>query len=144
MENLQEMNTIPKFYIEVSVRDWKGTPWKEWNSSKIPCIYFQKSTINIGRTRNNDLLHARHNCSKSQATVSIENGKLVITDEFSCGGTFVDNEKLFKNNRLLTESSEVCIGDITYQFRIVDSIPIGVTVDKSSVDVIERYASYGS
>jgi pilus assembly protein CpaF len=77
-------------------------------------LSFQEDEITIGRMDGNDIVLARNNISKTHASVMVSEGKILVSDQRSTNGTYVNGRRITAPQEL-TPDDKIYIGDFVIQ-----------------------------
>lgn len=83
-------------------------------------LTFDQSEVNIGRTRENDIVFPIRGISKRHAPIVVKDGKFIIVDVKSVNGTYVNGRRL-TSPRVIKEHDQVYIGDYILSVEAVEA-----------------------
>jgi pSer/pThr/pTyr-binding forkhead associated (FHA) protein len=79
-----------------------------FNGEIVQTIPFHKETLSIGRMRENDIVIDNLAVSRFHAKLTLSNGQIVLEDQESENGCFVNGKRISK--QVITPQDEVVIG----------------------------------
>ena len=77
-------------------------------------LTFEDAEISIGRMDGNHIVLARNNISKKHATIMAAEGAILVTDQRSTNGTYVNGRRISAPQEL-TPEDKIYIGDFVLQ-----------------------------
>ncbi len=97
--------------------------------------HFTKNRINIGRSPKSDLRFDSRAVSREHATLVIRHGILLLEDQASANGTYVNDLPIDRVS--IDDNDEIRIGEFTLKFRILNQSKSDHPLYETSMEITE-------
>lgn len=81
---------------------------------------FDKTVVTVGRVQDNDLTLAKGNVSKRHCRIELSEGRIVVTDEDSTNGTYVNRRRIAAPT-IVREGDRIYVGDFVLRVETTPS-----------------------
>ncbi|MBM4397823.1 MAG: Flp pilus assembly complex ATPase component TadA [Deltaproteobacteria bacterium] len=82
-------------------------------------FFFEDDEVSVGRVQGNSIVLAKPNVSKRHATLTVRNGKILVSDLKSTNGTYVNGRRI-GGSREVGPDDRIYVGDFTIRATVGD------------------------